>query len=127
MSRLKQIIRITAISVSIIAVCIIFYMNAERFVSYDVDLSTTSSGITAEIGLTDVNSNPENIPHSLGYDMYLKNGILFVFNSENIPVYRSEANVISEFTEKDIEMLERNGIHYSARSDLVEFLHYLKS
>ena len=127
MSRFKQIIRITAVSASVIAICTVFYMNAENFVSYDLKSSQTVSETTAENSMSGINSNPENIPYSIGYDMYLKNGYLFVFNSESVPVYRSKTNIISGFTEKDIEQLERNGIHYFARSELIEILNYIGS
>ena len=104
------------------AVCSFFYMNAENFIKYEPEATTSKAPENVTVT---VNGIPEEIPDSDYYRMYLSDSFITVLDSNNTAVYRSQINDVSAFTEKDLYQLETDGIYYTVRSELVEVLNYI--
>ncbi len=126
MRRIKIIFAAIAV-ITVLSVCALSYLFAESLVVYEHKSYDTPNVLSETDNSVDINTVPENIPYSDGYVMYLSEGVITVYDSDNTEVYLENSCNITDFTASDIKQLEQDGIKITDRSELLEILSYISS
>lgn len=124
MKRNKIYFKIFVVVLSLLSISLASYINAERMIKYVLKTSKSNMTQTGEI-IDNINTHLENIPLSSNYKMTLEGNFIMVYDENHTPVYKSELKSLSNFTESDRKQLQRDGIYYTVRSELVEDLIYI--
>ena len=121
----RKIMKVTFYIMSFILIFLVVYLNAESFISYKV-ISDDDRTIRSE-PVSETAISPEALPISKKYVLKLVGEHICVYDNENKLIFKDMSGCISSLSSKDIYELERDGIVYTVRSEIIEILNYLKS
>lgn len=122
-----NILRIIMVGVLSFTVCIAAFLSfkyVNSIVQYEIPADIVSENYKYD--QTGYFTVPENIPDSNNYNIFLENQNLCVYADDKL-VYLQELESPGMLSDKDIQELERSGIHTNSRSELLELLSYFNS
>ena len=113
---------------SVTAVSILSYKYADALTEYELSKDALNEKQSIYSDSAEYITNiPEDIPASECYRVKLINGHICVYDIDGKNIFRTAHLNTRIFTAEDIKHLERNGLIFTVRSELVEMLNYLSS